>query len=200
MKIIFITAQKGGVGKSTISFLLAKYLSENDFKVGVVDIDNQGTFLSNKDFILQNNKFDILTWKDVTNDPESLENLYNYLIIDGPPYNMTLFKDIISLSDHVIVPVKMEDISITSILETLKRIENDGAKDKTILVPSMVAHNRNYSEQYEAIDSLGFYRIENPIILYAALTKVFLSEVEFDGNIKINIEKSILDIIKFIHQ
>lgn len=83
MKVIYITNKKDGIGKSTISYLLAKFLSENDFKFAVVNIDNQGTFLSDNEFILKNNKYDILTWNDVSNDPKTIENKYNYLIIDG---------------------------------------------------------------------------------------------------------------------
>ena len=49
-KVILVTAQKGGVGKSTLSFLIAKFLSEN-FKVGIVDLDNQGSFIGNKERI-----------------------------------------------------------------------------------------------------------------------------------------------------
>jgi chromosome partitioning protein len=44
--VVTITNQKGGVGKTTISFNLAHFLNELGFKILVVDLDPQGNFTS----------------------------------------------------------------------------------------------------------------------------------------------------------
>ncbi len=41
-KVILVAAGKGGVGKSTVSFLLAKQLAEKGYKVGILDADIYG--------------------------------------------------------------------------------------------------------------------------------------------------------------
>lgn len=47
-KIILITHQKGGVGKSTLTFNLAANLRENS-KVCIVDMDQQGSLMNVKE-------------------------------------------------------------------------------------------------------------------------------------------------------
>lgn len=196
-KVILVTAQKGGVGKSTLSFLIAKFLSES-FKVGIIDLDNQGSFIGNKKIIENLNNFTIHPWNDLENNPEIFE-FYDYLIIDTPPYNIGLLKELFNISDFIVVPIKMEDISITSVLTTLNNIKEFNVMDKTLIVPSMVVHNRNYSSEYEIIDDLGFARVEASFMQYSILTKVFLNDVVLDGNVKTNTDNCINDILTFIN-
>ena len=42
MKKIAICSAKGGVGKTTITILLARLLQENNYKVGILDADIYG--------------------------------------------------------------------------------------------------------------------------------------------------------------
>lgn len=196
-KIILVTAQKGGVGKSTLSFLVGQSLSKT-FKVGIIDLDNQGSFIGNKETIESFNNFTIHSWDELVNNSEFFES-YDYLIIDTPPYNIGLLEDLFKLSDFIIVPIKLEDISITSILTTLNNVKEYNVDAKTLIVPSMVIHNRNYSTEYDVIDELGFTRVESPFMQYSILTKIFLNDIELDGNVKFNTDNCINNIRTFLN-
>ena len=198
MKTILVTAQKGGVGKSTLSFLLAKKYSEENFKTGVIDLDNQGSFLKIKDLILENNKFDIFSWKEVTDNPDITDEL-DYLIIDCPPYNMAKLKELVDLSDFVIVPTKLEELSVTSVNDTLEKLESIGAKDKCLIVPNMLNQFTNYSEIYDYIEGTGFKKIENGILNYAALSRIVISNADYTGNCKLKTDASLIEIMNFIN-
>ncbi|HHB51969.1 MAG TPA: ParA family protein, partial [Saprospiraceae bacterium] len=79
-KIILITHQKGGVGKSTLTFNLAHNISTNA-KVAVLDFDVQGSLAQIKDLV---SDFDIITYQKGIKEIKHLD--YDFIFIDTPPY------------------------------------------------------------------------------------------------------------------
>ena len=79
-KIILITHQKGGVGKSTLTFNLAQNFSNNS-NVAVLDFDLQGSLSQLKEIV---SDFDVIPFVEEIN---SISNLnYDFIFIDTPPY------------------------------------------------------------------------------------------------------------------
>ncbi|REC49273.1 ParA family protein, partial [Chryseobacterium piscium] len=76
-KIILITHQKGGVGKSTLTFNMANAL-KNDVKVAIVDLDWQGSIYKSR------SNSDIPVYSpDHLNEIQNLD--FDFIFIDTPP-------------------------------------------------------------------------------------------------------------------
>ncbi len=71
-KIVTVSHQKGGVGKSTLAFNLAQNIS-NNARVCILDFDKQGSLLSLSNMC----DFDILENVEIENIKEQLKKLKN---------------------------------------------------------------------------------------------------------------------------
>ena len=134
-KIILITHQKGGVGKSTLCFNLAQNISKRA-KVAVLDFDLQGS-LSQLSSLVKD--FDILTYSDNIKDITELD--YDFIFIDTPPYLSDYLSELIDIADLIIVPTKAGILDLLAIKSTLELIEENNAKDKVLVVFNMIKAN-----------------------------------------------------------
>jgi len=134
-KIILITHQKGGVGKSTLAFNLAQNISGNS-KVAVVDLDVQGSLSQLKEIVTD---FDIIPLKGEINEISQLE--YDFIFIDTPPYLSNHLPKLIQLADLIIVPTKAGILDLLAIKSTLELIEKENRKGNTLVVFNMVKAN-----------------------------------------------------------
>ncbi len=134
-KIILITHQKGGVGKSTLTFNLAQNISKNA-KVCIVDIDAQGSLYQIRGLVPN---LDILDYQGTA---ESFYNLhYDFIFIDTPPYLSNQLPKLIKLADLIIVPTKAGILDLLAIKSTIKLIENENQQDKSMIVFNMIKPN-----------------------------------------------------------
>ena len=134
-KIILITHQKGGVGKSTITFNLAQNIAKNS-KVAVLDFDLQGSLNQVREMI---NSFDIIPFVE---DINSILNLdYDFVFIDTPPYLSNQLPKLISIADLILVPTKAGILDLLAIKSTLKLIELEHKTDSTLVVFNMIKPN-----------------------------------------------------------
>lgn len=134
-KIILITHQKGGVGKSTLAFNLAQNISGNA-NVAVVDLDVQGSLSQLKEIVTD---FDIIPLKGEINEISQLE--YDFIFIDTPPYLSNHLPKLIELADLIIVPTKAGILDLLAIKSTLELIEKENRKENTLVVFNMIKVN-----------------------------------------------------------
>lgn len=134
-KIILITHQKGGVGKSTLAFNLAQNIA-NNAKVAVVDLDVQGSLSQLKDLVTD---FDIIQYKGEIKEISQLE--YDFIFIDTPPYLSNHLPKLIELADLIIVPTKAGFLDLLAIKSTLELIEKENRTENTLVVFNMIKAN-----------------------------------------------------------
>ena len=94
-KIILITHQKGGVGKSTLTFNLAQNIAKSS-KVAALDFDLQGSLSQLKEMITS---FDIIPFVEDINNILKLD--YDFVFIDTPPYLSNHLPKLIGIADLI---------------------------------------------------------------------------------------------------
>ncbi len=134
-KIILITHQKGGVGKSTLTFNLAQNISANT-KVAVLDFDLQGSLSQIKTMI---SDFEIISFKGEIKSIILMN--YDFIFIDTPPYLSNHLPDLINIADLIIVPIKAGVLDLLAIKNTLEIIEQENKLQQTLVVFNMIKAN-----------------------------------------------------------
>ena len=98
-KIILISHQKGGVGKSTITNVIANQIRELA-KVAIIDMDLQGSLYKTR----EHSNVEVFSSKDL----EDLKNSdFDFIFIDTPPYLSNELPNLIDSADLIIVPTKV---------------------------------------------------------------------------------------------
>jgi chromosome partitioning protein len=134
-KIILITHQKGGVGKSTLTFNLAQNISIGS-KVAVLDFDLQGSLSQLKELVTD---FEIIPYVGEIDKISELE--YDFIFIDTPPYLSNQLPKLIAIADVIIVPTKAGILDLLAIKNTLEMIEFEKRTADTLIVFNMIKAN-----------------------------------------------------------
>jgi chromosome partitioning protein len=175
-KIILITHQKGGVGKSTITFNLAQNISETA-KVAILDFDLQGSLSQIKSLT----NVDIITFQDKI---ETIQNLdYDFIFIDTPPYLSNQLPELIKMSDLIIVPTKAGVLDLLAIKSTLELITHEHKKENTLIVFNMIKPNTTLtSDIYNGLEEYNIKIAKTKISDLVAFTRsVLLNGVSSDN-------------------
>lgn len=163
MKIITLMHQKGGVGKSTLTFNLANNLKENT-KVCILDVDYQGSLYQMKDI----SDIDIFHISEL----DSIKNLnYDIVFIDTPPYIFEGLEDIINLSDTLVIPTKAGIFDLLAIKSTIGIIKQLKAEDKAHILFNMVKPNTTLTDEIKSqIDNYNipvFKTMISDLVIYS---------------------------------
>jgi chromosome partitioning protein len=152
-KIITLSHQKGGVGKSTLTLNLAYSFGDN-LNTAIIDLDPQGTIAQLKPIIKT-----VGVISDIK-DIRSIQDLpYDVIFVDTPPYLSDQLPELFNISDLVIIPTKasLADLmAIRSTIAILAEAKKIKASLKTAIVFNMVKQNALITEEIKGlIDEFG---------------------------------------------
>ncbi len=137
-KHILITHQKGGVGKSTLTFNLAQNLCK-EANVLALDLDLQGSLSQIRQ---------MATDFTISNDAIILNTTHNFdfVFIDTPPYLSDKLPELIKLADLIIVPTKAGVLDLLAIESTLELIKEEQKQLQTLIVFNMIKPNTTLTQ------------------------------------------------------
>lgn len=168
-KIITISQQKGGSGKTTLAIHIAVALFQKGNKIAVIDIDPQGSFSGW--YARRQEKFgDEFTgiklingvgWR-IGSEISQLKNKYDYVIIDSPPHAETDTKNSIKISDLVILPVQPSHMDLWALETTVNICKKENVS--YMVVPNRVQQNsRMAKEIFKEIENLSKNSLGNRV-------------------------------------
>lgn len=191
-KIILITHQKGGVGKSTLAFNLAQNISSNA-KVAMLDMDLQGSLIQLKELVTG---FDILSYQD---DIDAITKLdYDFVFIDTPPYLSNHLPSLIKMADLILIPTKAGILDLLAIKSTIEFIANENKMDSAMVVFNMIKANTTLT--LDILIGLAEYQIriaDTHISDLVAFTRsVLVSGVKNDKNAQKQLDNLTKELLK----
>lgn len=142
-KIILITHQKGGVGKSTITYNLANTFAL-DSKTAICDFDLQGSLINSKEY----SNVPVYSADDFK---KLLKSDYDFIFVDTPPYITNKISELVNLSDVIIIPTKVGFYDFLAISETTEIIKKNKKDRDALIVFNMVKNNTSLTAEMQEV-------------------------------------------------
>lgn len=155
-KLILATHQKGGVGKSTLTYNLA-YNLKDSAKVAMIDVDYQGSLIK----IASLSEVPIFTFDRLD---EVMNSDYDFIFIDTPPYLSEDLPKLFELADVIIVPTKAGVFDVMAMEDTVNLIKANNADNKALIVFNMVKPNTTLTEDIKVQAAEFELKIANTMI------------------------------------
>lgn len=144
-KIILITHQKGGVGKSTLAFNMASILKES-VNTAIIDLDLQGSLYKSR------NSSSVPIYPP--NKLEDINNMdYDFIFIDTPPYLISDLPMLCRIANVIVIPTKTGLYDLLAIEDTIEIVKSAKKEKDTLIVFNMVKPNTTLTnEMNEALE------------------------------------------------
>ncbi|MGJ1350663.1 chromosome partitioning protein [Sphingobacterium alimentarium] len=144
-KIILITHQKGGVGKSTLAFNMASILKDS-VNTAIIDLDLQGSLYKSR------NSSSVPIYPP--NKLEDINNMdYDFIFIDTPPYLISDLPMLCRIANVIVIPTKTGLYDLLAIEDTIEIVKSAKKEKDTLIVFNMVKPNTTLTnEMNEALE------------------------------------------------
>lgn len=138
-KIITVTNQKGGSGKTTVSVNLAANLGRRGYDVLLADIDPQGSATSYVTTAAEGQELPVTlaglsqTGERVHKYIQKFETQYDYIVVDCPPVvDSKGPRSALLISHLVVIPVQPAPLDLESTKATLQLVENTQVQNRRL--------------------------------------------------------------------
>lgn len=142
-KFILSTHQKGGVGKSTITYNLACALNRNA-KAAICDLDAQGTLAEIRGIS------EVPIYSGISELEKLKSSDYDFVFVDSPPYLTSSLPDLLKFMDAILVPTKVGLADFMAISKTLEMVGDSGKTDRALIVLNMVKPNTTLTTEMQS--------------------------------------------------
>ena len=139
-KIITLSNQKGGSGKTTLSANLAVLWSNSQYRVAVIDGDAQNSLTywisARKKYYGEGDTgIDVLSYNShsLGEDIKNIKRKYNFIIIDSPPSISYDTIQIIKNADRIFVPVQPSPVDLMATIPFLNLAKQERKKPIVVL-------------------------------------------------------------------
>lgn len=155
-KIILSTHQKGGVGKSTLTYNLA-YNLRDSAKVAMIDLDYQGSLMK----IASLSEVPIYSFDKLE---EVMNSDFDFIFVDTPPYLSEELPKLFGIADVIIIPTKAGIFDVMAMEDTVEMIKKYDVVNKALIIFNMVKPNTTLTEDIKEQASQFHLKIANTMI------------------------------------
>lgn len=206
MKTISVVAQKGGCGKTSLTFHLAGCAIKDGLKVAIIDLDPQGS-----SFGLWEERENKTRFVAVQANEKKLAGFLkkakksgiDLVLVDTPGHSNSTATSAVKLSNFVLVPCRLAKIDLKSVASTLGIVRLAKKRYGVVINHAPMGNlARDVVELFEVKKTSVFKAIirRRIAVEYAMNASLFIHEYEPEGKAALEIAqlyKSIKNMVKF---
>jgi len=193
-KFILSTHQKGGVGKSTITYNLACAI-KSKAKVAICDLDVQGTLAELKSIS------EIPIYAGMPELEKLKSSDYDFIFVDSPPYLTGTLPELLKFTDLILIPTKVGVADFMAISKTIEIIRNAGKEKKSLVILNMVKPKTTLTlEMQESLSKLTIPVAETTLSDLVAFTRSFATEGVDEEKASSQINSLLLEVFTLLNK
>lgn len=161
MRVITVASQKGGAGKTTIASHLAIAAIRDGMRAAIIDTDPQASL--SEWWNLRESDDLLFVQSSVAKLEQSIKAIRDdgveMLFIDTPPSITSVIRDVVALSDIVLIPTRPSPLDIRAVSKTVDIVE--GKNKPMVFIVSIAKKNARITA--ETAIGLSQYGVVAPV-------------------------------------